>query len=384
MAIRDEDVDREPFREHALVERFSRTKDPEAFAALVASTRPWLVSMCARLLGGDRHAAEDVAQDSYLKAFRLLANGGSTLDFRAWLAAVARNACIDELRKIHAVPVSRLPEPDAHVDDEPGLDAPLERAWTALHPRQRRLIFLREVMGMSYREIADETAATLPAVETALFRAKASLRRHYRRAGGSAQGLAWLGIGLRGFLRTGRERVSELQTRWTAWAQARLDGVLGQIPGAGQSGLAAGAASLTAVAVLATGMFVSSRTPAESPSTPPAAVSAVSAPAGHVREAAILVASDPASAASKEAAKPDGLGLLPPLSSGGGSPNGQDYWSHRREWRRIQHIGSAITTSAATVTGALDAAQEDVTAAVAAAQAAAAGIGVGQHGADRR
>jgi RNA polymerase sigma-70 factor, ECF subfamily len=250
MAIRDIDLAGQASHERALIERFAQTKDPDAFSALVTSTRPWLVSTCSRILGGDRYTAEDVAQDCYVKAFGFLANGGAPIDFRAWLFAVARNACIDEIRKVHAVPVDEVPE-RAVTDDDLGLDAPLETAWTSLEPRQRALIFMREFMGMSYREIADQTETSLPAVETALFRARSSLRRQYRRAGGTISGLAWLGFGPRGLLRGKRTGMMSAPARWGASIQDRVNAVLARLPGSSPGDLVVGAASLTAVAVLA-------------------------------------------------------------------------------------------------------------------------------------
>jgi RNA polymerase sigma-70 factor (ECF subfamily) len=250
MAIRDIDLDGQRSAERALIERFARTRDPDAFSALVTSTRPWLVSTCTRILGGDCYTAEDVAQECYVKAFGFLANGGSPIDFRAWLFAVARNACIDEIRKVHAVPVDEVPE-RAVTDEELGLDAPLETAWTSLEPRQRTLIFMREFLGMSYREIADHTETSLPAVETALFRARSSLRRQYRRAGGTISGLAWLGFGLRGLLRGHRSGVMSAPARWAGSIQDRVNAVLARLPGSNPGDLVVGAASLTAVAVLA-------------------------------------------------------------------------------------------------------------------------------------
>jgi RNA polymerase sigma-70 factor, ECF subfamily len=285
MAIRDIDLDGQRSHERVLIDRFAQSKDPDAFSALVTSTRPWLVSTCTRILGGDRYTAEDVAQECYVKAFGFLAQGGSPIDFRSWLFSVARNACIDEIRKTHAVPVDEVPE-RAVADDEFGLDPPLETAWTSLEPRQRTLIFMREFMGMSYREIAEHTDTSLPAVETALFRARSSLKRGYRRAGGTIPGLAWLGFGLRRLLGGHPRRGMSAPARWAASIHDRVNSVLARIPGSSPGDVIAGAASLTAVAVLAGVMAWTPGTAAGRTHQGPAAPAAVAdAAASHTNAA---------------------------------------------------------------------------------------------------
>ncbi len=68
--------------------------------ALVAAHGPWLTSLCLRLTGGDRPAAEDLVQETLVRAWRhpeaLDGQGGSA---RAWLATVARNLAIDRGRR---------------------------------------------------------------------------------------------------------------------------------------------------------------------------------------------------------------------------------------------------------------------------------------------
>src|SRR5688500_5032407 len=109
---------------------------------------------------------------------------------RPWLSVVARNRCIDEARKLRAVPTASVPDA-AVFDPEVGTEDPhLMRAWSALTGRHRTVLELRELGGLSYEEIAGALAVSAGAVETLLFRARGALRREYARAGGKVAAMA--------------------------------------------------------------------------------------------------------------------------------------------------------------------------------------------------
>ena len=171
-----------------------RAGDEVAFRLLVDRHRAWLVRLCTRLLGQDAHAAEDAAQESLLKLHAAARRDARPLRVRPWLTVVARNTCIDEQRRRRPDLPGVLPERAAPGDDPFSLDAALAEAWPRLSGRHREVLYLREVLGFSYKEIGSVMALSLPAVETLVFRARAALRREYERAGGTA-----FGCGLFGF-----------------------------------------------------------------------------------------------------------------------------------------------------------------------------------------
>ena len=172
-----------------LVERVRRG-DAQAFRVLVDRHRAWLTARCRRHLGGDAHAAEDVAQECLVALQRTVVGGDKPLRVRPWLSVVARNRCIDESRKLRAFPTSSVPD-TAVFDPEAGTEDPhLMRAWSALTGRHRKVLELRELGGLSYEEIAVALAVTAGAVETLLFRARTALRREYARAGGKVAAMA--------------------------------------------------------------------------------------------------------------------------------------------------------------------------------------------------
>jgi RNA polymerase sigma-70 factor, ECF subfamily len=167
-----------------------RAGDQDAFRRLVDRHRDWLTARCRRHLGGDAHAAEDVAQECFVALQRTLVAKDAPMRVRPWLSVVARNRCIDETRKLRAVPTNAIPE-TAVFDPEIGTeDEFLTRAWNALTGRHRAVLELRELGGLSYEEIAANLAVTSGAVEALLFRARSALRREYARAGGKVASMA--------------------------------------------------------------------------------------------------------------------------------------------------------------------------------------------------
>jgi len=172
-----------------------RAGDELAFRALVDRHRPWLVRLCTRMLGHDAHAAEDAAQESLLK-LHAAALRGQPLRVRPWLTVVARNTCIDEQRRRRPDLPGRLPERAVTGDDPFELDAALSDAWSQLAGRHREVLYLREVLGFSYKEIGAVMGLSMAATETLVFRARASLKREYERAGGTSFGSALLGFQL--------------------------------------------------------------------------------------------------------------------------------------------------------------------------------------------
>ena len=172
-----------------------RAGDELAFRALVDRHRPWLVRRCTRLLGHDAHAAEDAAQESLLKLHAAVVRG-QPVRVRPWLTVVARNTCVDEQRRRRPDLPGELPERAVGGDDPFELDAALSDAWSRLAGRHREVLYLREVLGFSYKEIGAVMSLSMAATETLVFRARAALRREYERSGGTSFGSALLGFQL--------------------------------------------------------------------------------------------------------------------------------------------------------------------------------------------
>jgi RNA polymerase sigma-70 factor, ECF subfamily len=179
--------------------------DESTFSALFDRHRRELQAHCYRMIGSFDDA-EDLVQETFARAWRARTRFGreGQWSFRAWLYRIATNACLDHLER-H--PSRRLPadvapatEPEADVpavessvlwldpypdrlldpDEAAGARETLEIAFLAaiqyLPPRQRATLILRDAAGFSARETARLLETSVPAVNSALQRARGALR----------------------------------------------------------------------------------------------------------------------------------------------------------------------------------------------------------------
>jgi RNA polymerase sigma-70 factor, ECF subfamily len=154
----------------------ARAGDEAAAAAFVRDTQIEVWRFVAALVGVPQ--ADDVTQDTYLRAFRALPEFAGRASARTWLLSIARRACADHVRA--AVRARRL---DARVAAEP---APLAAADHAgLHaandlvaslPADRRVAFvLTQVLGLSYVEAAEVEGVPVGTIRSRVARARADL-----------------------------------------------------------------------------------------------------------------------------------------------------------------------------------------------------------------
>jgi RNA polymerase sigma-70 factor (ECF subfamily) len=152
--------------------------------------RELIVSYQRRVAGfvyavtGRSDSVEDIAQVVFIKMARSVARLKAPEQFEPWLFRLARNTCIDHLRRQKlrriflpfAPEHENVPEPAGAVDSEE-LDA-LRHALSQLRPKDRALIALVQE-GRSHAEIADVFRTSVAAVKARLHRAREQLRQHY-------------------------------------------------------------------------------------------------------------------------------------------------------------------------------------------------------------
>ena len=144
----------------------------------------------ARWLTQDEHDAEDVVQEAYLRALKSFGGfrGG---DGRAWLLTIVRNSCYTRLRQkqaqglvtafdeaIHGDPV-RSPDPEQQALRREDQQA-VRQAVGELPAELREVVVLRELEGLSYKEIAAVADIPLGTVMSRLARARERLERRLR------------------------------------------------------------------------------------------------------------------------------------------------------------------------------------------------------------
>jgi RNA polymerase sigma-70 factor (ECF subfamily) len=207
MAIRVEEVDDRTGcvdidRDRLLVVRH-QDGDHAAFDELYRRYHGRLVGYCQRRVG-DRHVAEELAQEAFVRALRAMPRFAGERRFYPWMTVIAQRLCIDHHRKASRV------EPAAEVDagtveaDHDELWAAVDRghlgaAVERLAPRHREILELREQRGWSYQQIADHLDVPLTTVEALLHRARKALRREFLVVAGDDGAAFGVGGRLAGF-----------------------------------------------------------------------------------------------------------------------------------------------------------------------------------------
>ena len=130
-------------------------------------------------LVGDRALAEDLTQEVFLRVYQGLPSFSLRSRFTTWMFQVTKNRVLDELRA-----VERRPRTVVAIEDAPSLevlDTPLENleemdaVWRAINELSvdlRMALLLRDVVGLSYTEIADSLEVTLATVKWRIYKAR--------------------------------------------------------------------------------------------------------------------------------------------------------------------------------------------------------------------
>lgn len=151
------------------------TGDRAAFGRLVEAEWDRLVRLARTVVGdGD---AEDVVQEGLLRAWRALPGLRHPESFPTWVARVVLRRCFRRNRRHRpGVPLEAAREPEVHPGVEAGLD--VERLLAMLAPRQRAVLHLTVVEGLSDREIGTLLGITAGSVRAHRRRARNALARH--------------------------------------------------------------------------------------------------------------------------------------------------------------------------------------------------------------
>lgn len=182
-----------PSEDSELVAR-AAAGETAAFEALVERHRGRIYGLALRMLNSEDDAAE-VLQETFISAYRNLANFRGDAQFGSWVLRIAANHALMRLRhrKVVRQVESPLDEPTfnergslmdevadvGNVEEDAinhELRGAIEDAASKLGDDYREVFVLRDLEGMSYEEIAELTGITVPAVKSRLHRARLNLR----------------------------------------------------------------------------------------------------------------------------------------------------------------------------------------------------------------
>jgi RNA polymerase sigma-70 factor (ECF subfamily) len=159
--------------------RKAQRGDERAFSLILRAYETPVFNYVLRLVGGDRALAEDLTQEVFLRVFQGLPKFSLRSKFTTWLFQVTKNRVLDELRASE-----RRPKALVALDDIAPLevlDAPVERLeeidalWRSVENLSTDLkmaLLLRDVVGLSYTEIADSLEVTLATVKWRIYKAR--------------------------------------------------------------------------------------------------------------------------------------------------------------------------------------------------------------------
>ena len=162
--------------------------DERAFRALVEPHRRVLEVHCYRMLGS-LHDAEDVVQETLMRAWRTLERFERRASIDTWLYRIATNACLDELERrprrpepVDPYPDERLEQAAAPIVDpaaryamREGIELAFLTAIQKLPGRQRAILILRDVLGWTAPEVAELLDSTVAGANSALQRARTTI-----------------------------------------------------------------------------------------------------------------------------------------------------------------------------------------------------------------
>lgn len=127
-------------------------------------------------LVGNRATAEDVTQETFLRAFRFIRSYRGDAKFGSWLLRITRNCSMDALRRQRSLQSLQHPPPAASTD--PAARAELWAALRSLSHDHREPFLLIEVYGLSYQEAADVLDMRVGTIKSRMHRARRVLMRH--------------------------------------------------------------------------------------------------------------------------------------------------------------------------------------------------------------
>jgi len=175
----------------------SQGGDLDSFNQLVLRWERPIYALAYRVIGREEEA-RDVAQETFLRAFRALKGFKGQAKFSSWLYRITLNLCRDWIRREKRAPVAQAPEgidlvelageatPAESIEELVGrrqLGRAVSKAMAVLPEEQRTAIILKEYHGLTFQEIAELLDCPLSTVKTRLYQGLSVVRKQLQQAG---------------------------------------------------------------------------------------------------------------------------------------------------------------------------------------------------------
>jgi len=175
--------------EIVLIQRLKQG-DEKAFEQIFRRYQKRVYNVAYRMTG-NRETAEDMTQEVFLRLFQKIHKFKGKSSFSTWLYRLTVNLCLDHLRKRNAHPTESLEDIDEKAliyEKTPEDDVILrerreaiQRIIGSLPGKMRAIIILREIEGLSYKEIAEAMSCSMGRVKSLLHEARMELKRRMER-----------------------------------------------------------------------------------------------------------------------------------------------------------------------------------------------------------
>jgi RNA polymerase sigma-70 factor, ECF subfamily len=177
--------------------------DLDSFNQLVLRWERPIYALAYRVIGREEDA-RDVAQETFLRAFRALKGFKGQAKFSSWLYRITLNLCRDWIRRERRAPLAQMPEgidlvelageetPSESIEQRIGrqqLGRAVSKAMATLPDEQRTAIILKEYHGLTFQEIADLLDCPLSTVKTRLYQGLSVVRKQLQTAGVDGEAL---------------------------------------------------------------------------------------------------------------------------------------------------------------------------------------------------
>jgi RNA polymerase sigma-70 factor (ECF subfamily) len=175
--------------EEALIVTKMRSGTTDVFSEIVEKYQAPILRYLFRLTG-NYQLAQDLAQDTFLQAYKSILKTNSDLQFRAWLYRIATNNALQYQRRKRII--SFLPFDSNKVEKIPSSSNPIEvsdekmvvrETLRLVNPKHRTSLVLHYVEGFNYREIGEILGITEECVRKRVARGKEDFRKHYEKGG---------------------------------------------------------------------------------------------------------------------------------------------------------------------------------------------------------